>query len=267
MLNLLSLTRRAARLGLIVLMALLMSATVILPADAATAPSIAASPAIGAPGAQISVFGAGLPARATTTLTWDGVSSGLPHPRVSRSGTFEATVQIPRTSGAGNHTLMVRAGAVSASMTIVVQVPPPAPTPTPSPVPTPAPTSAQVRVLQLVNGARSQAGLTPLVSNDALTSAAQSYAQLMASTNCFSHTCGSVPDFSQRITLAGYTNWRNLGENIAAGYPTPDEAFSGWMNSSGHRANILNPNFRDSGVGVANGGQYGIYWVQDFGSH
>jgi uncharacterized protein YkwD len=123
-------------------------------------------------------------------------------------------------------------------------------------------------MLTLVNQARASQGLQPLVLNAALNRAGQSYAQTMASTNCFSHTCPPVTDFVQRAVQAGYSPWTNLGENIAAGYATTDDTFNGWMNSSGHRANILNPNFRDMGLGVAvvQGSQYRIYWSQEFGS-
>jgi uncharacterized protein YkwD len=122
-------------------------------------------------------------------------------------------------------------------------------------------------MLTLVNQARASQGLQPLVLNAALNRAAQSYAQTMASTNCFSHTCPPVTDFGQRAVQAGYT-WKTLGENIAAGYATADDTFNAWMNSSGHRANILNPDFRDMGLGMAvvQGSQYRIYWAQEFGA-
>ncbi|MGH2370266.1 MAG: CAP domain-containing protein, partial [Chloroflexota bacterium] len=126
--------------------------------------------------------------------------------------------------------------------------------------------SPQARVLALVNAARADHGLAPLADNAALTRAAQSYAETMASTDCFSHSCGPVPDMVQRAEQAGYSPWTALGENIAAGYRTPEEVVAAWLESPGHRANILNDNFRDSGVGVAYGGRYGIYWVHEFGA-
>ena len=73
------------------------------------------------------------------------------------------------------------------------------------------------------------------------------------------------------MTRAGY-QWSGAGENIAAGYASPEDVMDGWMNSQGHRANILNCAFRDIGVGyvyLANDtGQvnYRHYWTQDFGT-
>ena len=57
-----------------------------------------------------------------------------------------------------------------------------------------------------------------------------------------------------------------MGENIAAGYPTPAAVMDAWMNSAGHRANILNCAFAEIGVGHATGGPFGAYWTQDFGT-
>jgi uncharacterized protein YkwD len=54
------------------------------------------------------------------------------------------------------------------------------------------------------------------------------------------------------------------GENIAAGQRTPQEVVNSWMNSPGHRANILNRNYTKIGVGYASGGEYGTYWTQMF---
>jgi uncharacterized protein YkwD len=81
-----------------------------------------------------------------------------------------------------------------------------------------------------------------------------------------------VPDLAKRLANAGYTftgyrSW-SWGENIAAGYSTPESVVAGWMASSGHRANILNAGYRDLGVGIVqkSGSRYGYYWVQDFGA-
>jgi uncharacterized protein YkwD len=121
-------------------------------------------------------------------------------------------------------------------------------------------------VIELVNAARVADGKQPLAYNGALTAAAQSYAQLMANTGCFSHTCPPVTYFVDRVVQAGYSPWSYLGENIAGGQQTADEVFEAWMNSSGHRSNILSANYADIGVGMALGGYFGIYWVQEFGS-
>jgi hypothetical protein len=71
--------------------------------------------------------------------------------------------------------------------------------------------------------------------------------------------------WSARIT-SYYSSWNSLAENIAAGYSTPQSVMNGWMNSSGHRANILSTGNWEIGVGYYQGsGSYGVYWVQDFG--
>ena len=93
---------------------------------------------------------------------------------------------------------------------------------------------------------------------------AQSFAELMLALNFFAHNSpdGTTPD--QRITAAGYTNWTTWGENIAEGYTTAEDVMNGWINSPGHRANLLNPAFKDIGIGASGGGA--PYWVQDFGA-
>jgi putative transposon-encoded protein len=123
-------------------------------------------------------------------------------------------------------------------------------------------------VLRLVNQERAAQSppLAPLTLSTELRTAAQNYAQYMGEAKFFSHTGldGSTP--GSRITAAGY-HWTAYGENIAAGQPTPSAVMTAWMNSSGHRANILNSRFREIGIGVAvvSGSEYNIYWVQDFG--
>lgn len=122
------------------------------------------------------------------------------------------------------------------------------------------------RVVEVTNMERQRVGLAPLVYNPQLAAAAQTYAQVLASGSCWAHTCGPVPDFTQRTMLAGYTGWSVLGENIAGGQRAPEAVVAGWMASPAHRANILNSNFREIGVGVAYGGRYQIYWTEEFGA-
>jgi uncharacterized protein YkwD len=124
-----------------------------------------------------------------------------------------------------------------------------------------------VRVLQLTNGERQNAGLQPLVLSSELNDAAQKYSQVLATSGCFDHTCGPVANFADRAGQAGYTGWTALAENIAAGYPTPEAVVTSWMASPGHRANILSPKYTEMGIGlVSGGGRYGTYWTQEFGS-
>jgi len=138
--------------------------------------------------------------------------------------------------------------------------------PTPAPVPgSPTITNEQAQVLALVNTQRIANGLQTLVLNQSLVTVAQNFAQAMATQGFFSHNSpdGSTP--GQRIESAGY-EWRTWGENIAYGYKTPEEVMNGWMNSSGHRASILNANFKEIGIGFAINGSGTAYWVQDFGA-
>lgn len=122
-----------------------------------------------------------------------------------------------------------------------------------------------LQVLALVNSERTRAGLAALKSNDSLTAAAQGHAQDMAVNGYFSHTSLDGRTLGDRIRQAGYS-YRAAGENIAWGQRTPSEVVSGWMASPGHRRNILNPNFRELGIGLARDTDGVPYWVQNFGS-
>ncbi len=130
------------------------------------------------------------------------------------------------------------------------------------------------RVLELVNQERWNNGqLPPLKGNQELTNAARYHAGDMRDDNYFDHDSynrvnGNLVyerSWSQRIQ-SYYSGSGWLGENIAAGYTTPEAVMNGWMGSSGHRANILNTNYREIGIGYATGGTWGHYWVQDFGN-
>lgn len=118
-------------------------------------------------------------------------------------------------------------------------------------------------VLQLVNAERSKNGLKPLTLSTKLTSIATMKSKDMADKGYFDHnspTYGSPFEMLQKYGV----HYKSAGENIAAGQRTPEEVMHSWMNSSGHRANILNPNFTELGVGYYQGGSYGVYWTQLF---
>ena len=121
-------------------------------------------------------------------------------------------------------------------------------------------------VIDLVNVERAAEGLPPLSTDASLASAARAHSEDMGLQDYFSHTSLDGRSPADRITDAGYS-WNYMGENIAAGQPTPEDVIDSWMASDGHRANILNPNFCDIGVGYAYvaGSTYGHYWTQDFG--
>ena len=121
-------------------------------------------------------------------------------------------------------------------------------------------------VLDLANVERAAQGLHPLSVNHNLATAARDHSEDMGLQGYFSHTSldgRTVPD---RITATGYF-YNTYGENIAGGQSTPQDVIDAWMSSSGHRANILNPNFCDIGVGYAYlaNSPYRHYWTQDFG--
>ena len=125
-------------------------------------------------------------------------------------------------------------------------------------------TSVQAQqVLKLVNQERSKQGLNPLTLSEKLTSIANTKAQDMADKNYFSHqspTYGSPFDMLKQFGVS-YTS---AGENIAAGQKSAEQVMNDWMNSSGHRANILNKDYTQLGVGYTEGGNYGTEWVQLF---
>ena len=123
------------------------------------------------------------------------------------------------------------------------------------------------RVLELTNIERQKVGAPPLAVSPELSNAAQSYSEVLATTGCFEHSCGPVPDVAARLVKSGYQGWTGWAENIAWGYPSPEAVVAGWMESAGHRQNLLNPRFREIGIGVAiNGSRNGTFWTQDFGA-
>lgn len=123
---------------------------------------------------------------------------------------------------------------------------------------------AVTEVVRLVNVARGAAGCAAVHVNARLATAARLHSADMARQDYFSHTSldGRTP--WDRIRAQGYAY--GSAENIAAGYPTAAAVMAGWMNSPGHKANILNCSNIALGVGLGRGGSYGTYWTQDFGS-
>lgn len=127
------------------------------------------------------------------------------------------------------------------------------------------------QVFTLTNKFRREHGLAALKLNSKLSTAAQTHSQNMALQDFFSHTGADGSTISNRIAAAGY-RWSAVAENIAAGYTTPTAVVQGWINSPGHRANLLNGNLKEIGVGyyfLANdtGTQnWNHYWTQNFGA-
>lgn len=127
-----------------------------------------------------------------------------------------------------------------------------------------APTTTVAQVVVLVNKERAAAGCGPLTEDTQLEEAARAHSDDMAARDFFDHTNPDGADPGQRITAAGY-HWSTYGENIAMGQQTPQAVMDSWMNSPGHRANILNCSFKNIGVGVHKGSG-GPWWTQDFGA-
>lgn len=123
--------------------------------------------------------------------------------------------------------------------------------------------SIENQVIDLTNQERIKNGLKPLAANWELSRVARYKAMDMRDKNYFSHTSPTYGDPFTMIKNFGIA-YSAAAENIAAGQTTPQAVVQSWMNSSGHRANILNPNYTQIGVGYAKGGSYGYYWVQQF---
>ncbi|MET7985997.1 MULTISPECIES: CAP domain-containing protein [unclassified Streptomyces] len=131
-----------------------------------------------------------------------------------------------------------------------------------APVNVSAQAAAETEVLKLVNDERSKVGCSPVAANSALTDLAQTFSEDMAARAFFDHTDPSGLTPWDRAAKAGITSLG--GENIARGQADAAAVMDAWMNSPGHKANILNCDFKTLGVGVhfAEGGPW---WTQDFG--
>ncbi|MDG4759601.1 CAP domain-containing protein [Micromonospora sp. WMMD710] len=122
--------------------------------------------------------------------------------------------------------------------------------------------SSQAReVVDLVNAERAKAGCKALSIDDKLMTAAQKHSQDQADHQNMSHTGSDGSNAGVRLDRVGYA-WRTYGENVAWNQKTPAAVMDAWMNSSGHRANILNCAFTEIGVGIASSN--GPYWTQVF---
>lgn len=127
------------------------------------------------------------------------------------------------------------------------------------------------KVLDLTNQFRAQNGLGALKLNGELNAAAQNHSQDMAVSDYFSHTGKNGSQPWDRAKVVGYEA-QAMGENIAAGYATPETVVQGWIDSPGHRANLLNSNYTELGVGYfllendTGSVNYNRYWTQLFGS-
>jgi uncharacterized protein YkwD len=206
-------------------------ATVVLVAPAGTLPA-EVNAALGTPVA------AAVPVAAPTTTR-------VPRPRTS----VPAPIPIPVTP---------------TSTPAPTTTPEPTPTPTPEPVAEPEPRRSgggpAAQVVELTNAERADAGCDPLDTDPRLTAAAQGHAEDMSRNEYFDHVSRDGRRFDDRISAQGYPS--PGGENIAQGQTSAAEVVEGWMNSPGHRRNILDCDFTAIGVGFDDDGHY---WVQNFG--
>jgi len=147
----------------------------------------------------------------------------------------------------------------------------PSPTKTPSVTTTPSTTTPstnsyrefQKSVIDLVNKERAVAGLNALTENGELDKVATLKSEDMAKLGYFSHTSPTYGSPFDMLTQFGI-NYTAAGENIAYGQSTPEEVMNGWMNSQGHKDNILNKNFTQIGVGIAKKANGQLVWTQTF---
>lgn len=124
----------------------------------------------------------------------------------------------------------------------------------------PVSSSYAEQVIALTNQARVENGLEPLVMSTSLMQSAQFKTDDLAATRIFSHdspTYGGMQNILNRFNIS----YSYAGENIAVGQRTPEEVVNAWMNSPGHRANILNTDYTEIGVGYSSNGHY---WTQHF---
>ncbi len=119
-------------------------------------------------------------------------------------------------------------------------------------------------VIALVNTERAKEGCGAVSGNGLLAKAASDHSADMVARDYFSHTSPDGTDPGARITAAGY-RWSTYGENIAKGQQTAESVMDAWMNSEGHRANILNCAFKELGVGRVDSSG-GPVWTQNFGT-
>jgi uncharacterized protein YkwD len=181
--------------------------------------------------------------------------------------TAPATTTTTAEPGAADSDEVAAAGPTTTATTPVTEPPTTAaPTTTAAPPPiivTAAPSAAE-QVVYLVNAERAAAAprCGPVTVDDRLAAAAQGHSDDMAAHDYFSHTSLNGATFTDRAAAAGFTGFATA-ENIAAGQRSAQDVMAAWMQSDGHRANILNCDYTVIGVGL---NEDGWYWTQMFGT-
>lgn len=123
--------------------------------------------------------------------------------------------------------------------------------------------SYRKQIVNLVNAQRQKAGLPKLTEDKKLNKLSDKKVQLMAEEGKLSHTAGGYSSLGEFVRDYGFKYW-TVGENIARNWRTPEEVMKAWMESAGHRANILNEKFTHIGVAKTTAPNGDIYWVQIF---
>lgn len=124
--------------------------------------------------------------------------------------------------------------------------------------------SHEEQVVEIVNSERVANGCDTVTVNAKLADSARLHSQDQAAHDKMSHVGSDGSSFVDRARAAGYAS--PIGENVAMGYPTPGAVMDAWMNSQGHRANILNCGAQAIGVGIAANADGRLYWTQVFGA-
>jgi uncharacterized protein YkwD len=133
----------------------------------------------------------------------------------------------------------------------------------PPPPPVSAPVGVTTECVALINSYRSAHGVAGVTADKRITTAAEAHSTDQAQRNKMTHTGANGSNAGQRLNVMGYS-WKTWGENVAAGQPNCSNVMTAWMNSAGHRANILNPAFAHVGIGAVKSSNGTMYWTLDF---
>ncbi len=188
--------------------------------------------------------------------------------RSARSG--QTAESINQTLESGTYYVQVNRRQNQTSYRLNIKLEQAAPLAEAAPLATSTAPSLADQVLALVNQERRAVGVKPLRLNEKLTAAATAHSQDMALNDYLSHTSSDGRSPEARILATGYDAFIAT-ENIAGGLATPASVMQAWMNSPGHRANLLNGSLTEMGVGFyfldndLGSTNYRYYWTQDFG--
>ncbi|MFE9451141.1 CAP domain-containing protein [Streptomyces sp. NPDC006739] len=198
----------------------------------------------------------------STSRNSDRPASPTPSAAPSTSTSPASSATPTKTPSTGPATTLTPSGKPTSAASTPSRTLPKAPVKTSAPATVSSAAAAEAEVLKLVNEQRAKVGCSALSANSSLTSLAESFSDDMAARGFFDHTDPDGHTPWDRAAKAGITDLG--GENIARGQADAAAVMDAWMNSPGHRANILNCDFKTLGVGV-HFGSGGPWWTQDFG--